>query len=36
MTENGLKWFEFGSQGVTPLQKRDANMCQKGAKKFLF
>ena len=36
MTQNGLKWLEFGSQGVTPLQKRDAKMCQKGAKKFFF
>jgi hypothetical protein len=34
MTRNGLKWLEFGSQGVTPLQKRDAKMCRKGAKKF--
>ena len=36
MTQNGLKWLEFGSQGVTPLQKRDAKMCQKGAKKKVF
>ena len=36
MTQNGLKWLEFGSQGVTPLQKRDAKMCQKGAKSFCY
>ena len=36
MTRNGLKWLEFGSQGVTPLQKRDAKICQKGGKKFFF
>ena len=34
MTQNGLKWLKFGSQGVTPLKKRDAKVCQKGAKKF--
>ena len=36
---NDSKWIEmldFGSQGVTPLQKRYAKMCQKGAKKFCF
>ena len=36
MTQNGLKWLEFGSQGVTPLQKRDAKMCQKVPQSFCF
>ena len=34
MTTNGLKWLQFGTEGVTLFQKRNAKRCQKGANKF--